>query len=263
MWFPRLDGGSERFAFQFVRRDRQLGRRSCGRTPQASGPPEYTWWQVPKVRRGVAEGKPFARRHRQGIIIALCGLSIRTKCLIMPSSFWATASRIFRCPLRMTIANMTTEWGALAGVFPFDEATVNYLRSRCSCVNDPHRPGKRRTTSRSGYREADIDRWWKNRRELSADAEADYAIELELDLPTVVPHVSGPNEDKTMVSLPEIERKQVAIQKAYLLSCVNARFEDCMMPQKWCAPVADTSPKGGILSRSGERGSAGQVREKW
>src|SRR5437660_12916335 len=29
-----------------------------------------------------------------------------------------------------------------------------------------------------------------------------------------------------MVSLPEMERKSVPIQKAYLLSCVNARFED-------------------------------------
>src|SRR5207244_1375861 len=45
-------------------------------------------------------------------------------------------------------------------------------------------------------------------------------------LATVVPHVSGPNEVKTMVSLPEMQRKHVAIQKAYLLSCVNARFED-------------------------------------
>src|SRR5207244_1408097 len=62
--------------------------------------------------------------------------------------------------------------------------------------------------------------------EFSADADAEYAIELELDLATVVPHVSGPNEVKTMVSLPEMERKRVAIQKAYLLSCVNARFED-------------------------------------
>ena len=42
----------------------------------------------------------------------------------------------------------------------------------------------------------------------------------------MVPHVSGPNEVKTMVSLPEMERKRVPIQKAYLLSCVNARFED-------------------------------------
>ena len=38
--------------------------------------------------------------------------------------------------------------------------------------------------------------------------------------------MSGPNEVKTMVSLPEMERKRVPIQKAYLLSCVNARFED-------------------------------------
>ena len=69
-------------------------------------------------------------------------------------------------------------------------------------------------------------RWWSDRANLSADADASYAIELELDLATVVPHVSGPNEVKTMVSLPEMERKHVPIQKAYLLSCVNARFED-------------------------------------
>src|SRR5947199_7084473 len=91
---------------------------------------------------------------------------------------------------------------------------------------NPKRPGTRGTKSRSGYSNADIDAWWKNRSELSADTDADYAIELELDLATVVPHVSGPNEVKTMVSLPEMQRKHVSIQKAYLLSCVNARFED-------------------------------------
>jgi len=126
----------------------------------------------------------------------------------------------------MTIANMTTEWGALAGVFPFDEVTVNYLRSRVAEFNNPKRPGTRGAKSRSGYTNADIEKWWKNRSELSADPDAEYAIELELDLATVVPHVSGPNEVKTMVSLPEMERKRVPIQKAYLLSCVNARFED-------------------------------------
>src|SRR5206468_6540093 len=92
--------------------------------------------------------------------------------------------------------------------------------------SNPNRPGKRGTNSRSGYSKIDIDNWWKNRSELSADVDAEYAIELELDLATVVPHVSGPNEVKTMVSLPEMERKRVTIQKAYLLSCVNARFED-------------------------------------
>src|SRR5947208_15490536 len=88
---------------------------------------------------------------------------------------------------RMTIANMTTEWGALAGVFPFDEVTVKYLESRVPEFSNPSRPGKRGSKSRSGYNNIDIDAWWKNRRELSADADANYAIELELDLATVVP----------------------------------------------------------------------------
>ena len=124
----------------------------------------------------------------------------------------------------MTIANMTTEWGALAGVFPFDEVTVKYLRSRVPAFSNPGRPGTRGPKSRSGYSNAEIDAWWNDRSNLSADADAAYAIELELDLATVVPHVSGPNEVKTMVSLPEMQRKHVAIQKAYLLSCVNARL---------------------------------------
>src|SRR6202040_2086892 len=110
--------------------------------------------------------------------------------------------------------------------FPFDEVTVNYLRSRVGAFTNPKRPGTRGAKSRSGYTKVDIDAWWKDRSELTDDADANYAIELELDLATVVPHVSGPNEVKTMVSLPEMERKHVPIQKAYLLSCVNARFED-------------------------------------
>src|SRR4029077_9117936 len=126
----------------------------------------------------------------------------------------------------MAHVKMTTEWGALAGLFPFDEVTVKYLRSRVPEFTNPKRPGRRGSTSRSGYTNADIDAWWQNRDEFSADPDAEYAIELELDLATVVPHVSGPNEVKTMVSLPEMERKRVPIQKAYLLSCVNARFED-------------------------------------
>src|SRR6202007_1285545 len=101
-----------------------------------------------------------------------------------------------------------------------------YLRPRVTEFTNASRPGTRGPKSRSGYTNADIDAWWKNRTEFTADEDADYAIELELDLATVVPHVSGPNEVKTMGSLPEIQRKHVAIQKAYLLSCVNARFED-------------------------------------
>ena len=185
-----------------------------------------TWWQVPKVAKVVLKGNLSPGVIGKDVIIALCGLFNKDEVLNHAVEF--TGDGVANLPMsaRMTIANMTTEWGALAGVFPFDGVTVNYLRSRVGEFTNPKRPGTRGSKSRSGYTNADIDGWWNNRSELSADADADYAIELELDLATVVPHVSGPNEVKTMVSLTEMERKHVPIQKAYLLSCVNARFED-------------------------------------
>jgi len=185
-----------------------------------------TWWQVPKVAKVLLKGNLSPGVTGKDVIIALCGLFNKDEVLNHAVEFMGDGVADLPMSARMTIANMTTEWGALAGVFPFDEVTVNYLRSRVGEFTNPKRPGTRGTKSRSGYSNADIDAWWKNRSELSADTDADYAIELELDLATVVPHVSGPNEVKTMVSLPEMERKHLPIQKAYLLSCVNARFED-------------------------------------
>jgi homoaconitate hydratase len=185
-----------------------------------------TWWQVPKVAKVLLKGNLSAGVTGKDVIIALCGLFNKDEVLNHAVEFMGDGVANLPMSARMTIANMTTEWGALAGVFPFDEVTVNYLRSRVRAFTNPSRPGTRGPTSRSGYTNIDIDAWWKNRSELSADADADYAIELELDLATVVPHVSGPNEVKTMVSLTEMERKHVPIQKAYLMSCVNARVED-------------------------------------
>jgi homoaconitate hydratase len=185
-----------------------------------------TWWQVPPVAKVVLKGKLSPGVVGKDVIIALCGLFNKDEVLNHAVEFVGDGVTNLAMSARMTIANMTTEWGALAGVFPFDEVTVNYLRSRVPEFTNPKRPGKRGAKSRSGYTNADIDEWWNNRAGISADADATYAIELELDLATVVPHVSGPNEVKTMVSLPEMQRKRVPIQKAYLLSCVNARFED-------------------------------------
>src|SRR4029453_6928611 len=182
-----------------------------------------TWWQVPKVARMVLKGNLSAGVTGKDVIIALCGFFNKDEVLNHAVEFLGDGAANLPMSARMTIANMTTEWGALRGVFPFDEVTANYLRSRVPEFSKPNRPGKRGPKSRAGYTRVDIDTWWKNRSELSADADAEYAIELELDLATVVPHVSGPNEVKTMVSLPEMQRKHVPIQRTFLLSCVNAR----------------------------------------
>ncbi len=185
-----------------------------------------TWWQVPPIAKVVLNGTLSPGVVGKDVIIALCGLFNKDEVLNHAVEFVGDGVVNLPMSARLTIANMTTEWGALAGVFPFDEVTVEYLQSRVPEFANPQRPGRRSQKSRSGYTSTDIDTWWKNRNELRTDDDAEYAIELELDLATVVPHVSGPNEVKTMVSLPEMARKRVPIQKAYLLSCVNARFED-------------------------------------
>jgi homoaconitate hydratase len=59
-----------------------------------------------------------------------------------------------------------------------------------------------------------------------ADEKAFYTKEIRLDLNTVSPHISGPNHVKTMTSLHAAVGKNIKIDKAYLVSCVNSRVED-------------------------------------
>ena len=134
-----------------------------------------TWWQVPPVAKVVLKGKlsPGVGRKDE-VIIALCGLFNKDEVLNHAVEFVGDGTTNLPMSARMTIANMTTEWGALAGVFPFDETTVKYLSSRVPEFTNPKRPGKRGAKSRSGYTNANVEEWWKNRSQLSADPDAQY-----------------------------------------------------------------------------------------
>jgi homoaconitate hydratase len=178
-----------------------------------------TWWQVPPVALCTLRGKLQPGVVGKDVIISLCGLFNNDEVLNMAVEFVgdAEAMRCLSMDQRMSIANMTTEWGALVGIFPFDEVLRDYLYGRAEYLA---RRGVRRFTR------SDVDQWWTRRDELKADPGAHYAVELELDLSTVIPHVSGPDDVKTMTALPVIEKQHVKINKAYLLSCVNARLED-------------------------------------
>ena len=174
-----------------------------------------TWWQVPPVARVTLTGALRPGVVGKDVIIALCGVFNHDEVLNMAVEFHGEAVGCLGMDHRMSIANMTTEWGALAGVFPFDEVLRDYLHDRASYL-------ARRATPR--FSRDDVDRWFGQG--LVPDDDAHYAVELTLDLATVIPHVSGPDHVKTMHALPEIEKKRVKIDKAYLLSCVNARLGD-------------------------------------
>ncbi|MBC7772475.1 MAG: homoaconitase [Pyrinomonadaceae bacterium] len=200
-----------------------------------------TWWQVPQVARVILKGKLRPGVVGKDVIVALCGLFNHDEVLNhavefvsernATGSYAADSLASLSIDQRMSISNMTTEWGALAGLFPFDEVLRDYLFSRADYFakgGGKFRPGVRRAGSLGTYTRADVERWWagENGARLAADPGANYATELEIDLSTIVPHVSGPNDVKTMHSLPEIESRKVKINKAWLMSCVNARYED-------------------------------------
>jgi len=176
-----------------------------------------TWWQVPPIAKVTLTGRLQPGVVGKDVIIALCGKFNQDDVLNFVCEFVGDGVRHLSMDQRLTIANMTTEWGTLAGVFPFDEVLRDYLHRRADlfAVRGDNPPR---------YSRSDVETWWAQR--LTPDPDAFYAKELTLDLAKVTPHVAGPNEVKTIIPLPEIEKKKVKIDRAYLLSCVNARFED-------------------------------------
>jgi len=176
-----------------------------------------TWWEIPPVARIELTHRLQPGVVGKDVIIALCGTFNKDEVLNHVVEFVGEGVRHLSMDQRLTIANMTTEWGALAGVFPFDEVLRDYLYERADLF-------AQRGDSPPRYTREDVDAWYAD--PIQADADAFYAKELTLDLSKVTPHVAGPNEVKTITSLPDMEAKKVKVNRAYLLSCVNARLED-------------------------------------
>ena len=86
-----------------------------------------------------------------------------------------------------------------------------------------------------------------------------YAGRIVLDLGEVTPHVSGPDTVQVMQSVAEIAKKRVAIQKAYLVSCVNSRLEDLGSRGAKCSRQEDRRRRE-VLSRGRQPRGAGRGR---
>jgi homoaconitate hydratase len=187
-----------------------------------------TWWQVPPIARVELREKLKPGVTGKDIIITLCGFFNKDEVLNHAVEFAGDGISVLTVDQRLTIANMTTEWGALAGVFPVDEITIEWLKRRLAYITRRGFAGVPSDTDGKG----EHPRINENRiKELEkdipiADPGAFYAKELTLDLDSVEPHVSGPNHVKTMTPVSEISKKDVRINKAYLVSCVNSRVED-------------------------------------
>jgi len=189
-----------------------------------------TWWQVPPVAKVELKGTLNAGVTGKDIIITLCGFFNKDEVLNHAIEFIGDGIECLSIDMRLSIANMTTEWGALAAIFPVDEMTIRWLRNRIAFIerrglanvpsdSDGKGGHPRLNSQRLAELESDLDK-------LVADPPAYYAKELELDLSSIQPYVSGPNTVKTIHAIAEIKKQKVKINKAYLVSCVNSRLED-------------------------------------
>ena len=173
------------------------------------------WWQIPRSVQVVLEGELPEGATGKDVIITLCGLYNHDEVLNAAIEFTGPGVASLTMDERFSISNMTTEWGPLVGWFPVDSVTIDYLRAAHQRL---------RNIGIERFTDKDVETWSKN--PPRPDFDATYAARITLDLSQVAPHVSGPDTVQVMSSLSELAKKKVAIQKAYLISCVNSRVED-------------------------------------
>ncbi|KAG1111882.1 hypothetical protein G6F42_014900 [Rhizopus arrhizus] len=191
-----------------------------------------TWWQIPPVVKVELQGKLPAGVTGKDVIITLCGLFNKDQVLNTAIEFHGEeALKGLSVEDRLAISNMTTEWGALAGVFPVDQATIDFLRKRQRRIDLTHFENKNLPKLKQGenfvhprINDETIQSLIDN--PVKPSPNATYAKTLTLDLSTLSPHVSGPNSVKVATALADLEAQDIKINKAYLVSCVNSRASD-------------------------------------
>lgn len=185
-----------------------------------------TWWQIPSVAKVTFTGALPQGVTGKDVIVALCGLFGRDEVLNHAIEFAGSEETMRSLPVdaRLTIANMTTEWGALSGLFPIDDVLQKWLRYKATEaalyetgeLTDALTP-KRFTHQRLDSLFAEP---------MAADKGAKYAKYLHLNLSTLSPYVSGPNSVKISTPLAKLGAEHIRVDRAYLVSCTNSRASD-------------------------------------
>ncbi|KAL7960562.1 hypothetical protein V8C34DRAFT_302880 [Trichoderma compactum] len=178
------------------------------------------FWQIPPTVKITFTGILPPGVTGKDTIIALCALLNKDDVLNMCVEFTGSEQTLASIPIseRLTIANMTTEWGALSGLFPVDDKLISWYRARATLAAMADSPTKDRINHER------IDKLLEN--PMVADPGAKYAKECYFNLSTLSPFVAGPNSVKVANPVKNLEAQDIAVDKAYLLSCTNGRSQD-------------------------------------
>ncbi|CAO1636493.1 unnamed protein product [Parajaminaea phylloscopi] len=186
-----------------------------------------TWWQIPEVVKVELNGQLPAGVTGKDVIVALCGYFNQDQVLNAAIEFTGSGVANLSIDERLAISNMTTEWGALAGVFPVDDTTLSWYERLVRRMDKLNFQMGSSPSHSAHHPRLNMQRLDDLSRDLvKPDADAFYSKTLRLDLSTLSPHVSGPNSVKISTPLSELSQRSIKINKAYLVSCVNSRASD-------------------------------------
>ena len=209
-----------------------------------------TWWQIPPVAKITLTGLLPPGVTGKDIIVALCGLFDKDDVLNHALEFTGSEETMKSLSVdnRLTVANMTTEWGALSGLFPIDNVLKGWLKGKATTAAMGLTDSSYKTLADQRFTHPMLDQLFAN--PMSADKGAQYAKELFLDLSTLSPYVSGPNSVKVATALKDLEAQNIKVDKAYLVSCTNSRASDIASAARVFKEAAETS--GGKVPKIAE-----------
>lgn len=154
------------------------------------------WFKVPAAIRVKLTGKLRPYVSGKDVILHLIGRIGVDGALYQSLEFTGEGVASLSMDDRFTIANMAIEAGAKNGIFPVDEKTIEYVTGR---VDRPYTV-------------------------FEADADAQYARTVEIDLSALAPTVSLPHLPSNTRTIAEV--KGMSIQQAVIGSCTNGRISD-------------------------------------
>ncbi|MBQ9512886.1 MAG: 3-isopropylmalate dehydratase large subunit, partial [Lachnospiraceae bacterium] len=140
-----------------------------------------TWFKVPSAIRFKITGKPSKWVSGKDVILHIIGLIGVDGALYQSMEFTGDGLQYLSMDDRFTIANMAIEAGGKNGIFPVDDLTREYLKE--------HAPGK----TFEAY---------------TADEDAVYDAEYEIDLSSLTPTVSFPHLPENTKTFDEIGKME-------------------------------------------------------
>lgn len=154
-----------------------------------------SWFRIPETLRITLHGELQHGVYAKDICLALARRLDVDGATSLSIEYGGEAVRGMDISERMTLANMSIEMGAKAGLVEPDEATFSYLSGRARDEYEPTYPVR-----------------------------AQYADTVELDVSDLTPQVACPNEVSNVTSVVEVEG--TPLDQVFIGTCTNGRVDD-------------------------------------